>query len=61
MNARDLALEVLHVLKLQRDYFRDRKPSQLNESKDAERRLEARCREIVNPTTSLFGGTDDSQ
>ncbi len=49
--------ELLQLVHL--DQFADRKPSQLNESKDAERRLEARCREIVNPTSSLFGGTND--
>ena len=61
MTVQELAVEVLHVLKLQRAYFRDRKPSQLSESKDAERRLEIKCREIINPPASMFGGTNEPE
>ena len=49
-----LAREVLEVLRLQQEYFKRRDTGILAQSKEAERKLANRCRNIVNP--GLFGG-----
>lgn len=49
MNTQDLARMVLKTLALQKEYFRTRSASKLSECKDAERRLERACDEILNP------------
>lgn len=55
MTAHELALLAKMMRDAQKRYFRDRKPSDLNESKDAERRLDMAIAEILDPpTTGLF-------
>jgi hypothetical protein len=48
MTTKELARRVVFVLDLQKRYFRDRKPSTLAESKDAERRLRQACLEELS-------------
>ena len=49
MDAKELARQVLHVLDMQKCYFRERSQTLLNECRDLERRLRATCKEILNP------------
>jgi hypothetical protein len=57
MTTKDLARQVLAVLNIQQRYFRDRKPSVLAESKDAERRLRQACLDEISDERQgdLFG------
>jgi hypothetical protein len=61
MTTKELARQVLHVLDLQQRYFRDRKPSTLAASKDAERRLRQACLEEISDEKQgdLFGPKRD--
>jgi hypothetical protein len=49
MDAKELAREVVRVLDMQKDYFRTKAPTKLNECRDAERRLRATCDKLLNP------------
>ena len=52
---RKLANQVAAMRQLQRDYFRTRDSAVLAQSKEAERAVDKRCKEILEPS-SLFGG-----
>lgn len=45
----ELARQVLKLLALQQEYFHTRSTTKLNECRDAERRMEKVCRDIINP------------
>jgi hypothetical protein len=48
---KELATQALGVLRLQKLYFRTHNRTHLIEAKDAERRLEKLCLEILSPPT----------
>lgn len=58
MTIKDLARQTLAMLELQQRYFRTRKPSDLQVSKDAERRLRQACQELLSDEKqgTLFTG-----
>ena len=57
MTTTELATLVAEMLHAQKDYFRTRSSSALEESKRLERRVDEACRAILDGQKKLFGMT----
>lgn len=51
---KEFAVQVAALRAAQRDYFRTRSPSKLEESKRRERQVDKMLQEILNPQDTLF-------